>query len=179
MGDAAGKMMVDSGVLVPVYRGGDGALRVVLIRRSDWGGHAGHLAFPGGKRDPADASMLQTALREAREEIGIPADRIEILAELPPIETRTSGFRIYPVLGRVIQPVRWQRNAREVAEIMDLSLLELVDAEVTDDDAASSAAVPAAVRTPYYRVGAHQLWGVSYRILRALAPRLLAGEWEI
>lgn len=169
--------MVDSGILVPVYRGGDGGLRVVIIRRSDWGGHAGHLAFPGGKRDAEDASMLHTALRETQEEIGIPAERIEILAELPPTETRTSGFRIYPFLGRVIQPVQWQRNQREVAEILEVSLAELLSAEVTEDDPASAA--PSAQRAPYYRVGAHQLWGVSFRILHALAPRLLAGEWKI
>lgn len=171
--------MVESSVLVPVYRGGDGELRLVLIRRSDSGGHGGDLAFPGGKRDAADKSMLHTALREAREEIGIPENRIEILAHLPPTETRISGFRIYPFLGRVIQPVQWQRNEREVAEILDVSLVEVVSAEVVDEDVSSPATIASPQRTPCYRVGAQQLWGVSYRILRALAPRLLAGEWKV
>jgi 8-oxo-dGTP pyrophosphatase MutT (NUDIX family) len=171
--------MIEAGVLVPVYRGAGGELRLILIRRSDNGIHGGHLAFPGGKRDPGDRSMLDTALRETREEIGIPESRVEILAELPPAETRTTGFRVYPFLGRIIQPVAWQRNEHEVAEIMDLSLLELVGAEVLNEDAELPAADAAPRRTPYYRVGDYQLWGLSFRILRGILPRLLEGEWEV
>jgi len=169
--------MIDAGVLIPVYRGANGELRLILIRRSDNGIHGGHLAFPGGKRDPGDGSMRDTALREAWEEIGIPRNQIEILAELPPVETRTTGFRVHPFLGRIIGPVAWQRNEHEVAEIIDWSLAELVDAQVLDEDAGLAAATTG--RTPYYRVGEHQLWGLSFRIFRGLAPRLLAGEWNI
>src|SRR5512140_3765067 len=126
--------MIEASVLVPVYRGAGGELRLILIKRSDNGAHAGHLAFPGGKRDPGDRSMLHTALREAREEIGLRPDQIEILTELPLAETRATGFRVHPFLGRVIQPVTWQRNEREVAEIMDVSLAELAAAEVLNED---------------------------------------------
>ena len=112
-------------------------------------------------------------------EIGIPADRVEILVQLPPFETRSSSFRIHPFVGRIIQPIAWRRNEREVAEIMDVSLVELIGAEVLDEGVAASAMTPAPQRTPYYRVGDYQLWGLSYRILRALVPRLRAGEWEI
>jgi len=164
---------VEAAVLVPVYRGADGDLRLVLIRRSPVGAHGGHLALPGGKRDPMDGSMMETALREAREEIGLRRDQIEILAELPPTDTRTTNFRIYPFLGRVIQPVSWQRNEREVAEILDVSLIEMAADEMRIEDA------PAAQQAPYYRVGEYRLWGATFRLLSVLVPRLLAGEWEI
>ena len=177
--EPADKVMIEASVLVPVYRGTDGELRLILIRRSNGGAHGGHLAFPGGKHDPGDRSMQDTALRETREEIGIPEDRIEILAELPPTETRTTGFRVHPFLGRILQPVAWQRNEHEVAQIMDLSLAELAAAEVLDEDAGLPADASAPRRTPYYRVGDDQLWGLTFRILRALIPRLLAGEWKI
>jgi 8-oxo-dGTP pyrophosphatase MutT (NUDIX family) len=176
---SAEKPMIEASVLVPVYRRTSGELRLVVIRRSDVGAHGGHLAFPGGKRDAGDRSMLDTALRETREEIGIAEDRIEILAELPPTTTRTTSFRVHAFVGRIILPVAWKRNEREVAEIMDLSLPELVGAEVRAEDAAASAAAPVPQRRPYYPVGEYQLWGLSYRILSALAPRLLAGEWSI
>jgi len=175
----ANKSMTEASVLVPVYRGSSGELRLILIRRSDNGVHGGHLAFPGGKRDAGDRSMLDTALREAREEIGIPEDRIEILAELPPTETRTTGFRVHAFLGRVIQPVAWKRNEREIAQIMDLSVTELVDGEVLDEDVGLSGDASAPRRTPYYRVGDDQLWGLSFRILHGVIPRLLAGEWKV
>jgi 8-oxo-dGTP pyrophosphatase MutT (NUDIX family) len=168
----ADKVMIEASVLVPVYRGTNGELRVILIRRSNNG-------IPGGKRDPGDRSMLDTALREAREEIGIPESQIEILAELPATETRTSGFRVHSFLGRIILPVAWQRSEHEVAEIMDLSLAELVDAEVLDEDPGLPADASAPARLPYYRVGDEQLWGLTFRILRGVIPRLLAGEWKV
>jgi 8-oxo-dGTP pyrophosphatase MutT (NUDIX family) len=164
---------VEAAVLVLVYRRADGDFRLVLIRRSDVGAHGGHLALPGGKRDPMDGSMMETALREAREEIGLLRDQIEILAELPPTDTRTTNFRIYPFLGRVIQPVSWQRNERDVAEILDVSLVELAAGEIRVEDA------PAEQQAPYYRVGEYRLWGATFRLLSVLVPRLLAGEWEI
>ncbi len=176
---SANEAVIEASVLVPVYRKAGGELRLILIRRSDNGAHAGHLAFPGGKRDPCDRSMLDTALREAREEIGLREDQIEILAELPLAETRASGFRVHPFLGRLIQPVAWQRNEREVAEIMDLSLAELADAEVSNEDDAMQADASVPRRTPYYRVGDDQLWGLTFRILRGLIPRLQAGEWKV
>jgi 8-oxo-dGTP pyrophosphatase MutT (NUDIX family) len=164
---------VEAAVLVPVYRRADGDLRLVLIRRSHGGAHGGHLALPGGKRDPTDRSILDTALREAHEEIGLRRDQIEILSELQPTDTRTTHFRIYPVLARIIQPVALQRNEREVAEILDVSLVELAASEIRVEDA------PAEQQAPYYRVGEYRLWGATFRLLSVLVPRLLAGEWEI
>lgn len=171
--------LVEASVLVPVYRGADGELRLVFIRRSEAGAQGGQLAFPGGKRDAADGSLLDTALREAREEVGIPEDRIQILAALPPMETKTTHFRVFPFVGRVLLPVAWQRNEREVAEIFDVPLLELVKDEVIGEDPGPSTPAAASRRAPYYRVGQYQLWGLSYRILSGLVPRLAAREWEI
>jgi len=164
---------VEAAVLVPVYRRVDGDLRLVLIRRSLFGAHGGHLALPGGKRDSTDRSMLETALREAQEEIGLRRDRIQILAELQPTDTRSTNFRIHPFLVRIIQPVVLQRNELEVAEILDVSLAELAACEIRAEDA------PSERQAPYYRVGGHRLWGASFRLLSVLVPRLLAGEWDI
>ena len=62
---------------------------------------------------------------------------------------------------------------------MDLSLAELVDAEVLDEDAGLPVDASAPARIPYYRVGDDQLWGLTFRILRGVIPRLLAGEWKV
>jgi 8-oxo-dGTP pyrophosphatase MutT (NUDIX family) len=170
---------IDSAALVPVFRDPAGRLRLVLIRRGAGGVHGGHLAFPGGKRDPNDPSLLSTALREAEEEIGLPRDAVEILAELPRIDTRTSGFRIHPFLARVIRPAAWRPSAREVAEVLEVTLEELAAATAHVEAASASLPPLEAQRVPFYRVGGHQLWGASYRIMRPLLPRLLAGEWQI
>jgi 8-oxo-dGTP pyrophosphatase MutT (NUDIX family) len=163
-----------SATLVPVYRDEAGEARMVLIRRAEGGAHGGHLAFVGGKRDAQDASMLDTALREAWEEIGLPRRLVEVLAELPPIDTRTSGFRIYPYLARIVRPESWRRSEREVADILEVRLTDLAGAHCDQSSSALESQ-----RAPFYRIGPHQLWGATYRILHPLLPRLLAREWPI
>ncbi len=169
--------LIDSAALIPVCRDAQGAARVILIRRGAGGIHGGHLAFPGGKRDPGDASLRDTAVREAHEEIGLPPDAIELLADLPPIETRTSGFRIHPFLARVIRPVQLAPCAREVAGILEVRLSDLAAAH--QPSVTQSMSSLEAQRVPFYRVGDEQLWGASYRIFHPLLPRLVAGEWRI
>lgn len=171
--------MRDAAILVPVYRAADGELHVVLVRRSEGGVHGGQLAFPGGKPDPADDSMLDTALREAQEEIGLDPAHIEILASLPIVETRTTGFRVYPFLARLPAPGQWRACAREIAEIIEVPVSELTRAEAHGTAIEQFPTWPAPQEVPFYRIGSYRLWGFSYRVLHPLIPRLLAGEWQI
>ena len=67
--------MIDAAVLIPVYRSPPGDLHIVMILRNPGGVHGGQIAFPGGKHDPEDETMLDTALREAREELGLVVPR--------------------------------------------------------------------------------------------------------
>jgi 8-oxo-dGTP pyrophosphatase MutT (NUDIX family) len=173
------KTLRDSAVLVPVFRDAAGQLQLVMVRRSSFGVHGGQLAFPGGKPEPTDASLLATALREAKEEVGLPTADIEILAELPPISVPT-GFRIAPFLGRVRRPETWQWQPREVEEVLEIPLLHLADAANHAEETWQLAGWPGPRRVPFYRVDSTvPLWGASYRILQPLLPRLLAGEWDI
>ena len=171
--------MQDAAVLVPVYRSGDGEVHIVMVLRSDGGVHGGQLAFPGGKRDEDDASMLETALREAREEVGLTTDRIEVLAQLPVAETRTSGYRVYPFLVRIKAPIQWQRAEREIADIIEVNLADLARAEAHDRIVDRFSTWPKPEKVSFYQVGPYRLWGLSYRIVHPLVPRLLAGEWSI
>ena len=171
--------MQDAAILVPVYRSGDGELRIVMVLRSDGGVHGGQVAFPGGKRDDCDVSMLETALREAREEVGLTMEMIEVLAHLAAIETRTTGYRVYPFLARIIPPLRWQRSEREIAGIIDVSVSELVRPDAHDKTIERFSTWQRAEEVSFYRVGSHRLWGLSYRILHPLIPRLIAGEWPV
>ena len=94
--------MVDAAVLVAVGEGDDGELRVILVRRAEWGPHGGQIAFPGGKREGHDPSLEHTALREAHEEIGLEPDAVGPLEALPIVEVQATQFRIHPFLGRAI-----------------------------------------------------------------------------
>ncbi|WP_241607460.1 CoA pyrophosphatase [Rosenbergiella australiborealis] len=88
--------------------------------------HAGQVAFPGGKRDPSDASLLNTALRETYEEIGIPADKITLIGPLPTINSR-AGQRVKPFIGYVAPNITLTANTDEVAKIFQLPLAMLLN----------------------------------------------------
>jgi 8-oxo-dGTP pyrophosphatase MutT (NUDIX family) len=171
---------VNAAVLVPVYRDPEGAIHLVMIVRQPGGVHGSQVALPGGRPEPEDADFLETALREAEEEIGLPRRRVTVLAALPIVDTATSGYRIAPFLGRVEGgPLSWSLQQSEVADILDLPITSLLDTgmHIEPDPAAQSE--PGAWRHPYYALGEHRLWGATYRIVHPLLPRLMAEEWTI
>ena len=171
--------MIDAALVIPVYRSNDGELHIVMILRQPGGVHGGQVAFPGGKRDPEDATMLDTAIREVREELGLLIDRADILAELPVVETRTTGYRVFPYLARIGVPERWQLAEREIAEIIDVKLNDLLQPDAHAKRIEHFFAWQQPQEVLSYQVGSHRLWGLSYRILHPVIPRLRQGEWNV
>ena len=166
-------------ILVPVYRSAAGDIQLVLVRRSEVGIHGGQLAFPGGKPEPADQSLLDTALRETQEEIGLGRESIEVLAHLPVAHTMSSSFRVFPFLARVVVPQRWNFATGEVAEIIEVKISEFAHPEATERVIQRLPHWPQPREIEYYRVGPHRMWGLTYRIVKPLVPRLLSGEWAV
>ena len=171
--------MIDAAVLIPVYRSPDGELHIVMILRNPGGVHGGQIAFPGGKHDPEDETMLDTALREVREELGLIVERNDVLAELPMEQTRTTGYRVFPFLARIAVPDRWQIAEREIAEIVDVKLTDLTRRDAHDKMIGRFPTWEKAQQVSFYRIGEHRLWGLSYRILQPVLTRLVAGEWHV
>ncbi len=169
----------DAAVLVPVFRGNDSDIRIVLVRRTEGGIHGGQIAFPGGKRAPADRSLLETALRETEEEIGVDRARVHILEELPIVDTLTTGFRIHPFLGMLRPPTPWSPEPREIAEVFEVKIADFLEPGRQGEEEWSLPEWPGPRTIRFFHVGEHKLWGATYRILHPLVPRLVAGEWTV
>jgi 8-oxo-dGTP pyrophosphatase MutT (NUDIX family) len=147
---------------------------VVLTQRtSHLAHHAGQIAFPGGRRESDDASPEHTALREAAEEIGLDAARVELLGRLPEYRTST-GFAVTPIVGWAEPPLAYSPDPHEVADVFEVPLAFLLD---TRNHRYESAFYRGRMRhywaMPY---GERFIWGATAGMLVTF-QRLMSRAW--
>jgi 8-oxo-dGTP pyrophosphatase MutT (NUDIX family) len=165
---------IDAAVLLPLYGWPDDDPGLVFTeRRADLRRHAGEISFPGGRRDPGDADLSATALREAHEEIGLDPAMVEPGEELPPTNTFVTDYRIHPFVGRIPHPreLDLQPNPAEVETVLTFSLAVL--RESYEIRRLVRRGVP--IHTPTYEVEGQLIWGATARILGDLLTRLQTG----
>jgi 8-oxo-dGTP pyrophosphatase MutT (NUDIX family) len=157
-------------VLVAVFYGPSGQPHVLLTKRSSrLKHHPGQIAFAGGKVDATDAGPEAAALREAKEEVGLDPDLVEIMGRLPQHETVT-GFAVTPVLAWVTAPFSTTPEAGEVDEVFSVPLVHVLNLAAYRIEGR----VWLGQRRRYFTVpyGPYYIWGATARILRGLAERV-------
>jgi len=143
-----------------------GAWHLLFIRRTEHeeDHHSGQVAFPGGGREPADTDAVATALREAKEEIGLDPGQVVLLGELRPMHT-VSNFLVTPVVGEIPWPLQLTPDPAEVARVFSIPLAWLGDPANRRILTWPSPDHPEARDVIFYdEFDQELLWGVSARI---------------
>jgi 8-oxo-dGTP pyrophosphatase MutT (NUDIX family) len=155
--------LVRAAVLVPlIERHGP---HLVFAKRTDRvGTHRGQISFPGGTVDPADASLLDAALRESEEEVGLPRAAVEPLGALDDTETVATQFVITPWVGVIRGPVVWRPDGVEIEKVIEVPFAALVKPANFRVEHWERAGVARPVY--FYDYGGERIWGATARIVK-------------
>lgn len=166
-----GKKGREAAVLALVHPDKHGAACIVLTARPDgMRDHAGQVAFPGGRREPGE-TFVETALREAHEEVHLDARAVELVGPMTPLYIPPTRFLCHPFVALATSPPSLVPGEAEVAAILHVPLDDLFADAALAFGTWEVNGQPSA-QVPYYRVGAYRVWGATAMMLaelRALA----------
>lgn len=158
---------LESSVLILLYPV-DGRLHTVVILRNEYdGAHSGQISLPGGKREASDTSFEHTALREAKEEIGINPAEIEIIGQLSRFYVKPSNFIIYPFIGYTQARPEFVPDSNEVQKIIEIDIfreinyLNIVNKKLSFRNSIQ-------INAPGFMVGGEFMWGATAMIFSEL-----------
>jgi 8-oxo-dGTP pyrophosphatase MutT (NUDIX family) len=161
----------EAAVLVPLFGWPDRPGLVFTERRHDMRRHAGEVSFPGGRADPGE-TLVECALREAQEEIGLDPSAVEVIGALPPTSTVVTSYKVLPVVGLIPSGLAHELSPLEVERVIELGLDELRDGYGMRR--LIRRGVP--FRTPTYEVGETFIWGATARMLQRFFESLERSE---
>lgn len=155
-----------SAVLILFYPYRDAIYLPLILRPQYDGVHAGQMAFPGGRMERTDRDLIQTALREAQEEIGIRVQDVTVLGPLTELFIPPSNFFVQPVVGTLARRPDFYPDPREVDAVVEVSLTTLLDKTIVGDSQIQVRGVT--VDAPYYDIQGHRVWGATAMMIAEL-----------
>ncbi|MFP3852978.1 MAG: NUDIX hydrolase [Anaerolineales bacterium] len=155
---------IPAAVLVPFYQEND-RWHLLFTRRTDTvNSHQGQVSFPGGAIENQDSNPKEAALREAREEIGLPLERTNVIGQMDPLLTVTQ-FHVTPIVAEIPWPFELNLSVIEVAHAFGVPLDWLLDPANVRSEMRESAMIGKPVEVHYFEpFDGEQIWGVTARI---------------
>ena len=154
-----------SAVMLLLFEEAD-QLNILLIKRSENGGvHSGQIAFPGGKMEPQDQTLMETAIRETFEEVGIPPEKIELVGELSEVYIPPSNFLAKPFVGLLSAPPDILIQQTEVQHIVYFPLKNLLNETFRKRKPIFLPKFEVTIDSPYFEVDEHTVWGATALML--------------
>jgi 8-oxo-dGTP pyrophosphatase MutT (NUDIX family) len=167
--------LTTSAVLVPIYYK-EGQYYILFTKRTDRvKEHKGQISFPGGARHKRDRTLLDTALRESAEEVGLARGEVKVLGELDDTTTKTSRYVISPFVALIPYPYQFQIYEREVEEIIEVPVSALLDKDLRQQTRIIDGE---AVTSYFYHYQGRVIWGATAKILHqflGIFSRVMAG----
>jgi 8-oxo-dGTP pyrophosphatase MutT (NUDIX family) len=134
--------------------------RVVFIKRNEYTGpHSAQISFPGGMKEAADADLAATALRETEEEVGVPADEMELLGRLTPLQIPVSNICVHPFVGWLGHTPVFRPDRSEVQYLICPAIAHLLDKRNHKKGRFNRKG--AEIITPYIDIDGEMLWGAT------------------
>ena len=160
-----------SAVLILIFEK-NGDLYILLTKRSsELRKHGGQISFPGGKKDDDDVDLMQTALREVEEEIGLKS-KVEVIGKLTPILIPITNYIVHPFVAYIPKLPILYSNIQEVDKILEVSLSDLKNKDNIKYGKFGKTSSGRLVEAPYYDIDGEKIWGATAMMISELLETL-------
>ncbi|HEY9084118.1 MAG TPA: CoA pyrophosphatase [Vicingaceae bacterium] len=161
------KQARQSGVLILFYEKNN-ILHTVLIKRAiNNSNHSGQIAFPGGKKEEHDANLIETALREANEEIGIVKEHVEVIGKLTDVFIPVSNFLVAPVIGFIDYSPTFTLQISEVYDVVEVEIQTLIHPNTFQQQMVKLSG-GAQLKVPCFVINKQIVWGATALMINEL-----------
>jgi 8-oxo-dGTP pyrophosphatase MutT (NUDIX family) len=155
-----------SAVLILFYPYRNQIFLPLILRPAYDGVHGGQMAFPGGRYEKEDKTLIQTALREAQEEIGIKLSDVTVLGQLTELFIPPSNFWVQPVVGFLTKRPDFYPDEREVDSVFEISIDELSNPSIIAEKKIDLRGFD--INAPYYDIFGNHVWGATAMMISEL-----------
>jgi len=157
-----------SAVLVLLYLKDERLHTLLMLRTPYEGVHGSQVSFPGGKKEKTDNDLLETALRETQEEIGIRTDQLNILGQLTEVYIPPSKFLVTPYVAFTEDLGDLNPDPIEVAEVIEAPLLDLLNDDFVKEKKLFVRSINSKIKVKYFDVNDHVVWGATAMMISEL-----------